>query len=755
MSEVHVPFLFPYLRAALKILYSLPEESYSSSQQNYNSIFPTEKEAHAFLLTFQSRNIRRLLRSKEQRRRDQSHVNSPSQEKSAVNDESENNELLDQLRQDTGGDMNQERWKQGSTWLTCIYLLCSPNQMFIHTSEKMFAVQTILHRLRRMDLKDAVDIEVESSELMSLSSSALSSGQDNFLTQKQFCDSFIPFCIAWMQQSHIFLHQITTQLNLLELQSCQSNYTEDYIKGQINASLLPGLSILSVFTLPSNDKYLNPIISALGAAHSTLIIRFKYSSDFLNKTPPCRVAIPLITLVRDSIQFSARLGVAHIHNEQNIQREYEYNFMIAKIVCVALANLPETIFSSAMSITRGRFSIDPSCIQLGAQELRLNFSSSPTNSETGIHLYREVLQECLNNVISSTQENQFFALSIHKAIFIAAERWASYLPISQQFFLWIHPILTAHLQHSNCNEVNENKALRDSCRKQGFLFLTALLDAANLTPDQIIASTLGLVDISNNNNSSTAKSESTRNKFAMSHLMKTSKNGGSKNTSRSKQRRKERLNNAVTKSPYLIQHAMQEHHERKEMACYASHLLFQDLKYNLKSELQKLEKECEMENMVDGEGIIGCVSSCAKACLPHLISTIFQKPTKLSKKNNMNLHMIVSSEETEVKIYSEEEKQERMGIFGSIMSFCFEICGCVCNRGVRMFSYEILMELHLAILDIDIDDFNSAYSEMIRGYYNVVVDNLYQVIFEQWILKRLNLYLLIDTSLIQLSMYSV
>ena len=762
MSEL-LPVLVPFLRAALIKLYSIPLDHHHLVKNNVPiNHFPTEKEAHEFLLGFQSRNMRRQMRSQEQRRRDR---DPQSLNEDEVGNSDQNSiELLQQ---------------RGSVWIACVYLLCQPPTV-VHSSEKMFAAQTLLHRLRRMCLTDAVDIEAESWQLLSLRAppKSNSTNQDqngnNNINHKLYIESLLLFYKSLMPQCHDLLHRIVLQLDSLETQQHSLNFNlrshlndEDYIKGALSTLLLPSLSIISAceFSAPThkgtlNDRfnYLNPIITTLGAAHSTCIIRLKYSMENLDQSQPFRIAIPMIYLLNDSIQLASTLKKLSHDHLSSLQTQH-FDYMIVKITCISLSTLPETIFSSAMSVTRGRFSIDPRCIHYSAQELRSTTSTgSIPDNRTGIFLYQKILQNCLHVVTSTTNvssnnksssDHQQYILDMQKTIFMASERWVNFLPINQEFFSWLQPMLSAHLQQSNpyIQSLHEKKELISVCQNQVYQFLTALLDAANLTPDEIVASLLGLSDMSNiGSDSSKIPSNNSRNKFSISSLMKSKKNKSAHPTaSRAKQRRKDKLNNAITASPHLVKQAMQEHMDRKEMACFAVHCLFQDLDNNLKKELQSLhtkQNECNRNTNskrdvdVDGEGIIGCASSCAKACLPHLLSTIFQRRPNFARKNNMNVLMIVpENNSNNEQVFSEEDKERRRDLFQKIMSFCFQICGCTINRGVRMFSFEVLMALHLAVLDIEINDFNRIYSEDIQKFYDVVVDNFYEVNFSSTSVK--------------------
>lgn len=100
-----------------------------------------ERDAHEFLLQFRGRNGRRKRRSADQSRRDASASSGGGSAGSS------------------GGSIDEE---SGSAWLASAMLLCLPDA---HGAERLFAAQTLLHRLRRFKLVEAVDAEMESPEV--------------------------------------------------------------------------------------------------------------------------------------------------------------------------------------------------------------------------------------------------------------------------------------------------------------------------------------------------------------------------------------------------------------------------------------------------------------------------------------------------------------------------------------------------------------------------------------------------------------
>jgi hypothetical protein len=99
-----VPSLVPDLQRALRTLYGASNQAHGHHE-----------EAHAFLLALQSRNLRRR------------------------------------------GSANET----GSTWLACLYLLLTSKEY----TERLFCAQTLLHRMRRTKLVEAIDWEFDIADV--------------------------------------------------------------------------------------------------------------------------------------------------------------------------------------------------------------------------------------------------------------------------------------------------------------------------------------------------------------------------------------------------------------------------------------------------------------------------------------------------------------------------------------------------------------------------------------------------------------
>ena len=129
------PHLLPKLRTALNYLYD--------SQQSHHH--QHRHEAHEFLLTYKQSNVRRLVVSRLQSRKDRI---------GAQDGDNDNETLLS---------FNQLE-EQGSIFLSCLallYISCSHNNSSNSSHERIFTAQALNHRCRSIKLTETLDIEAE------------------------------------------------------------------------------------------------------------------------------------------------------------------------------------------------------------------------------------------------------------------------------------------------------------------------------------------------------------------------------------------------------------------------------------------------------------------------------------------------------------------------------------------------------------------------------------------------------------------
>jgi hypothetical protein len=181
------PRLLPALQQALAILYALPTSSSSStttsgaavvavvlSGHGSNSLLDpaSARPAHDFLLQLQTRNLRRRIQSLQQKHRD----TQQQQQQQAQQQQQQ----AQQQNQDDDAHWTGDDLPMGSSWLALLVLLmataapaaCSEpgggdGSGFVACwTERLFCAQSLLQRLRRSKVVEAMDWEMEQEHEM-------------------------------------------------------------------------------------------------------------------------------------------------------------------------------------------------------------------------------------------------------------------------------------------------------------------------------------------------------------------------------------------------------------------------------------------------------------------------------------------------------------------------------------------------------------------------------------------------------------
>ena len=276
-----VPRFLPDLRAGLATLY----------QTNTPS-----KEAHDFCLFVQSRNARRKVRSWQQQQQDQ-----PS------------------------GALPSADFVVGSSWLACLALLL---QNVSHT-ERLFCAQSLLHRIRRVPIGEAVDWEFENS------ATALQPVPPAAVLLDAYRD--------WMRRIHSAVAQCIEGYP-------HSTENQERVKGEL--TLLTVASILHHELTENNIS--DPLCTTLASILATTALRLRFCDSSSSTS--------LIVCIRHAFA-----GVAPQSNSLGFS--------------LSLIAIPETVFTNAAG---NKLSIDPKCIQTISHELRtvelpLLFQCLPTD----------------------------------------------------------------------------------------------------------------------------------------------------------------------------------------------------------------------------------------------------------------------------------------------------------------------------------------------------------------------------------------
>jgi len=560
------PHLLQDLRLALATLYSLPFPISQDGRGQYSS-----SDAHEYLLQFQARNLRRGRSSKNgsQNHQNQQHV--------------------------TQGSLDV-----GSTWLACVALLSSlsastndPSIREVHYTEALFAAQTLVHRLRRVKLAEAIDIEFEPSvgSFCPVSSSPprpeeILDGYRQWILQ-YYSDA--PNLSSFSILSHL-VHSYSPssgpEQNLILIA------LEERIKGEISLMIIVGimdaLTKLSYRQAQQEGEAgifvkVRPILKTLASALALIAARMRYVSTSLPSPAPHTQ--PIVSTI---------LGVISLLQpklNQQQQEVYRLEDSVKSLSFTCLIALPEAILTGSGSNCNngggayGRFSLDPKCYTLVSRELRTE----------GMSQMCEVVQ----NIINSTDHSNPSILILQ-----VCEAWAKYVPLPVHFINNTTPLILQawgqfHLSNQPQQEVS-------SAAKAAMAYFIAVMEGGSWSVDQVLSSSL------------VQSKESSR----QSNKKKTS--------SRSKKRHQQFLEENTTKD--LLESAKLEVYQRGTVACTMAQQTLTVLRDLLILELQQINDSRHLNSDEDqdiqGDGPVGALTACANACLPYLLrSSIVQHDT--------------------------------------------------------------------------------------------------------------------------------
>ena len=553
----HEPRMYHSLKVALASLYSLPLPEHTAR--------PSPQDAHEFLMHIQSRNSRRKLQSMFQRQRD-------SGEKGTA-------------RNNT--DSKGTAIEMGSCWLSCLFLLMDAHST---STEKLFCAQTLLHRLRRAKLAEAMDWEVE---------------RNTDISSVQECWQFVvdPTQLAmnykdWVRSQNALEGAILDTVNVQDSTTTRQidrssgvgfSEEEDRYKGEL--SLLTLSSILCIVLLDHTtannnnhtpDSSIPPLATTLGGVIAMVVLRLRYptnnsgTNDDGNKA---QQQPSLVLMVAHSLQtIGAALSAHGSHQQSLIQRTME----MALDAC--LGAMPDTILGSPGG-ARGRLSIDPKCIQAATAELRTQGLND------------------VWNLLSQRQNQNKDELGSSMGILSICVQWAKYLPMPLEFVRNTCPLINACLGHEGSRQ--EHLAMA---------YLIAILEGGAWSLDEVLAYNLGLSE--------------------QQQVQQATKK---RQTSRSKKRQKGHID--ARSSDAVIESAVREVYIRGHVACLANSLVWERLLLAGHRDLQALSAKPSLE--VAGEGSVGCLTAAANACLPHIV----RNP---SEPNAMELFLAISTPFQEV-----------------------------------------------------------------------------------------------------------
>ena len=235
------PLLLAPLRAALASLYSLPGHQHSHD----------DPAVHSFLCDVQCRNVRRKRQSRMQSVQDGGDATAAAE--AGVSGDS-----------------------PGSIWLACLCLLTLPDA---HDAERLFAAQTMLGRLRRARLSEAIDVEVE----------------DLSIASNGVIYEVMTKYAGWVSAFHPLLASAADrcrqqqQAQPLAAGQCLPLDIEERFKGQMTVFVLAAaLCLASTSSVKDGVMHgagAGPLLSTLGSALSITSLRLRYPPPVAGSRP--------------------------------------------------------------------------------------------------------------------------------------------------------------------------------------------------------------------------------------------------------------------------------------------------------------------------------------------------------------------------------------------------------------------------------------------------------------------------------------
>lgn len=412
-QSMATPRLFQDLRMALKCLYSLSSDERTSHLDS--------QKAHDFLLHIQARNVRRKLHSIQQSDRDQRNKNkNQSQE-----DVSKPSQLADEV--------------EGSTWLACLAVLCCD---YADSAERLFAAQTLMHRLRRAKLSEAIDLEMEDPNRYL--SSDLNVNLHLLATDY----------LHWMNHFHPKLGMLVQQYLTEHVINVDTH--EEQLKGELTILTLAAVTYLIASHATQDGHHVHPVVCTLGNSLATTALRLRYtpqsvSIQSINDNKATSFSVPIVTMILHSLMAAVNVFDP---NKENASALFQCQ-------CLCVGVIPEALLSSGGG-AMGRISIDPRCIQAVHEELR--------QPSTGVYLWFEALRDCnLNDIVRSN-------------LLDTCQSWAKSLPLPQDFIDHTVP-LAGQLLVTPCTPQSRASALAYIC---------AIFEVGAWTADFILTHSLGL-----------------------------------------------------------------------------------------------------------------------------------------------------------------------------------------------------------------------------------------------------------------------
>jgi len=669
----HEPLLLPNLRRALCHLYSLNS---TQSPSNFQA------DANFYLMEFQSRNIRRQIRSLHQRERDSS----------------DQDVTLDKKSETLSNDIS--RLDRGSSFYASLpLLLCS--RSLSHEAERIFCSQTILHRLRRMKVSEAIDWEIEFHNMGRISSHPSSLPPHTFSDKSpKYWAEFVKFHGENLSSFHItFLGQVLNSY-YQETWCCNNNSLppsyesgmglEERVKGEMCLLILASAAYFTVFSHivetelrnrtagnishPTTSQYadVGSTLHNLSSAMALIAVRIRYTPA---STSPA-ISTPIVSLLVKALEhvgnIASSLSLEQIISQtnENPSQQQSFHQMLSnekdrihklafnQCICDGLASVTDALLGSPGG-ARGRLSIELRCLQAAGLELR--------NPETGIQLLKDALL-CVLGSCNNESDESLDKLLLQRQVLRVCERWAKFLPLPMNFVEETMPLVVHVLGNFPSSPVtNELSPIATIA----FNYLIRIYEGACMTIDEIIAASVGL-------SRSNPKQQQ-----------------GHKRSNKSKKRHKERLQAAVNHGDTVsVEQAERELHHRGEVACRTAALSWEIVQPFMTKSLEFAQSISSEIVLLEGEGPIGCMCVCASACLPHLIKYHSQTSSFFGESTSVFFDRIIEA---------------------------LKLVCCHSNGSIRALSFEHVVKIHSTLLE-STRNYNVALSELESSAMRGILD---------------------------------
>jgi hypothetical protein len=390
------PLLLSKLQTALSCLYG----SHRHSDQLHGH------EAHRFLLTFKSSNLRRLVLSKIQSRKDKS-FNVPIA-------------TSDDLHRHYESSSNGNAPLIGSIYLSCLALLLASST----SHKRIFVAQTLNHRCRSIKLVETCDIEAEDGLEFGVSRLVLAweerrqsencvRVEETKVVLNAWLERYLPMLVrvcagntdnnslnnnnSLCEGGQLLAVVLERHSASLSIGSEEGERGEERTKGNLMMLTL-AVALYSLAFAECEEEYCvshqhqqqqqqtpwaNAVLSELASALSITALRMRYRpSSNKHDTPTSEPGIP--SLIDLSIHFIHVVAECATHFFSRQQHSYHntvveacHKHAIRRSIAACLTALPETVLLPPTSEDNSHRipSIDRACLRAASMELRCESSS--------------------------------------------------------------------------------------------------------------------------------------------------------------------------------------------------------------------------------------------------------------------------------------------------------------------------------------------------------------------------------------------